>query len=80
MSIFLEAVDVSKCQYLKLLIKLVVCLLKEELTGTLELLGYCSGNSLWVVIWTAQHFRHELLPPRGCTYFFPVCVENRRPP
>lgn len=52
MSISSEAVDVSKCQYLKLLIKLVVCLLKQELTGTLEFMGDCSGNSLWVVIWT----------------------------
>lgn len=52
MSVPLEAVDVSKCQYLKLLIKLVVCLLKQELTGTVEFLGYCSGNILWVVIWT----------------------------
>lgn len=52
MSVSLEAVDVSKCQYLKLLIKLVVCLLKQELTGTFEFLGYCFGNSLWVVIWT----------------------------
>lgn len=45
-SISLETVNLSKRQYLKLLIKLVVCLLKQELTGTLEVLGYCSGKSI----------------------------------